>query len=163
MSKLFSNRQLIFCLALLPGFFGFFAVGAAMALENRGASGKGGPITVTANSLQADSKARTALFEGSVVAKSDDMVLYADRMTVRYAEGGGVERIEAEGAVKVVRDQRVITSGRAEYIRAEGKIIFSDSPRVAEGGSVITGSSIVYFVDEDRTAVKDSKVFMEGR
>ena len=63
-----------------------------------------GPILITSQTLLSDNKARTALFEGSVVAKTENMTLYSDKMLVYYAEGSGnVTKIDAEGSVKLVK------------------------------------------------------------
>ena len=63
-----------------------------------------GPILITSQTLLSDDKARTALFEGSVVAKTENMTIYSDKMLVYYAEGtGNVTKIVAEGSVKLVK------------------------------------------------------------
>ena len=63
-----------------------------------------GPIVITSQTLLSDNKARTALFEGSVVAKTENMTLYSDKMLVYYAEEtGNVTKIDAEGSVKLVK------------------------------------------------------------
>lgn len=122
-----------------------------------------GPIVITARSLSSDSRANTALFEGNVTAKTDDIELYADRMLVSYGQQGGVERIAAEGTVKLIKGPRAITAGKADYTRADDKIIFSENPMVAEGRTLITGSRITYWITEDRTLVNDSKMFIESK
>ena len=56
-----------------------------------------GTDRVTSEMLKADNKARTALFERSVVARTTDMTIYADKMLVHYEEGSGnVTQIDAE-------------------------------------------------------------------
>jgi lipopolysaccharide export system protein LptA len=60
-----------------------------------------GPVVITSDMLTANNKAHTALFEKSVIAKTTDMTIYADRMLVYYQEGtGDVTRIDSEGNVK---------------------------------------------------------------
>jgi lipopolysaccharide transport protein LptA len=126
--------------------------------------GKGkGPITITADSLSADSKAGKAVFQGHVVAKSEDMTMNSDNMVVTYSEQGGVEKIEATGSVRLVRRARVITSGKAEYMKADDKVTFTEDPKIAEGGTLITGTKVIYYMSEDRTAVTNSKVFIERK
>ncbi len=122
-----------------------------------------GPITITADSLQADSKAGRALFQGHVVAKSSDMTLYADKMLVLYGSQGGIDEIDAEGGIKLIKAGKIITSDKARYVKAEDKVVFTGSPKVAEGKTVINGSRITYYVAADRMAVSDSKVFIESK
>ena len=120
-----------------------------------------GPIVITSEKLTADNKARTALFEGSVVAKAADTIIYCKRMLVYYAEGtGNVQRIDASGDVKFVKENRVITSQNAVYYADGEKIIFTGEPRAVEDENVVTGSKMTYFMNEDRFFVEGSKVFL---
>jgi len=122
-----------------------------------------GPTTITASSLTADNRARTALFEGSVVAKNDAITIQSDRMLVNYAEEGKVTKIEATGHVKVIKGERIITSDAATYFADEEKVIFTGQPRAMEGGNVVSGTKMIYLVREDRSIVENSKVFIENR
>jgi lipopolysaccharide export system protein LptA len=128
----------------------------------REALGKG-PIVITAESLSADQKAGVAHFEGSVVAKSEEMTLMADRMTVFYAEDGGVRKIDAEGAVKLIRGGQVVTAEHAVYTARDQTAVFTGNPRAVEGQSVVTGTRMTYMMAEDRFVVQDSRVFLEGK
>ncbi|MBI4684067.1 MAG: hypothetical protein HY755_02590 [Nitrospirae bacterium] len=123
-----------------------------------------GPIVITSETLSADNKARTALFEGSVVAKSESMTLYSDRMLVYYAEQtGNVTKIDAEGRVKLVKKDLVVTSKAAQYFADEEKMIFTGEPRAVEKGNVVTGTKMTYLMREDRSIVEDSRVLLENK
>lgn len=123
-----------------------------------------GPITVTSVSLTADNKARTALFEGNVIAKTTDMTIHADKMLVHYGEGGGeVTKIEAAGNVTVQREAKVITAGKAVYFAQEDKVVFTGDPRASDGESMVTGTKITLHIKEDRSQVENSKVFLKNR
>jgi lipopolysaccharide export system protein LptA len=131
------------------------------AEDSRPAGPGTGPVVITAETLQAESRTNSALFEGSVVATTDDMTLTADRMKVFYTSDGAIERMEAEGNVRLVRGSRVVTSRAALYEAALQRLVFTGSPRAVEGGSVVTGSRMTYLIAEDRSIVEDSKVFLE--
>ena len=52
------------------------------------------PITIKSNELAADNKGKTAIFTGKVVAKQGDITIFADKLTVNYADKrGDVEKI----------------------------------------------------------------------
>jgi lipopolysaccharide export system protein LptA len=121
-----------------------------------------GPITVTSRTLSADQKSRQALFEGDVIARNEAMTMCSDRMLVKYGEKGGVEHMTSEGSVKLIKGGRVITAGKAEYFRDGDKIIFSINPKVVEGKTVITGTIIVYHLNDERTEVSESKVLIDN-
>lgn len=112
------------------------------------------PITIKSNELQADQKSRTATFLGKVVAKQDDITIHADKLVVRYAEGGGeVEKVEAFGNVSIVQENRIGTAQHAVYFNKEGKITLSGSPKVLQGKDMVTGREITYYVNEDKSVV----------
>jgi lipopolysaccharide export system protein LptA len=123
-----------------------------------------GPITITSESLTADNKAHTALFEKNVIAKTTDMTIHSDWMLVYYKEeGGDVTKIEAKGNVKVHRDTKVITSNEAVYFADEEKVIFTGSPRAVDGENVVSGTKITYFTKDDRSLVENSKVILRNK
>jgi len=123
-----------------------------------------GPIVITSETLSADNKAHTALFEGSVVAKTENMTLYSDRMLVYYAEQtGNVTKIEAEGKVRLVKKDLVVTSKEATYFADEEKAIFTGEPRAVEKGNVITGTKMTHMLKDDRSFVENSRVLLENK
>jgi len=123
-----------------------------------------GPITITSGMLTADNQAGTALFEQSVVARTTNMTLYADRMLVHYDKGTGhVTRIDAAGSVRVAAKNRVIISEEAVYYADEEKILFTGEPRAVEGENVVTGKKMTYMMNEDRFLVEGSKVFLSNK
>ncbi len=89
------------------------------------------------------------------------MTIYCDKMLVYYEKGtGNVKRIDASGKVKLIKEDRVITSQEATYYADGEKVIFTGEPRAVEGENVVTGSKMTYFMNEDRFFVEDSKVFL---
>ena len=155
----FSPRAHIFLLTVL--FWGaiFFPCSPSRC-EERLFESKG-PFVVTSVKLTADNKAHTGLFEGSVVAKSESMTLYADRMLVYSSEQGKITKIEAAGHVKLIKGEKVVTSDEATYFTEEEKVIFTGQARAVEGTNMVTGTKMIYLMNDDRSLVENSKVFME--
>src|SRR4030067_3086664 len=99
------------------------------------------PVVITSQTLTADNKNNTALFEGSVVATTDDVTIYSEKMTVFYDNSESkIKEINASGNVKVHKKERVIFSDEAVYLENEKKIIFKGHPKAVEGENVITGT-----------------------
>lgn len=120
-----------------------------------------GPIIITSKILTADNKAHTALFEHSVVARTTDITIYADRMLVYYnKDTGNVTKIEAAGEVKLIKENRIITSKEATYYAEGEKVIFTGEPRAIDGENVVTGKKMTYLLNEDHFLVENSKVFL---
>jgi lipopolysaccharide export system protein LptA len=122
------------------------------------------PTVITSELLTADNKAKTALFEGSVVAKKGEMTLFSDKMLVYYADEKGssnIKKIDAEGNVRLIKRERVVTSKFATYFsEPEEYIVFTGEPRASEGENVVTGTKMIYFMKDDRSIVENSKVFL---
>lgn len=122
------------------------------------------PVVITSETLTADNKNNTAVFEGSVVAKTDDITIYSDTMTVFYDNSESkLNKIEAAGNVKVHKKDRAIFSDHATYLDNEKKIVFTGNPRAVEGENVITGTQIIFFLQDDRALVEGSKVILQNR
>lgn len=123
-----------------------------------------GPITVTSESLMADNKAHTALFEKNVLVRTPDMSMAADKMLIFYKEDGGeVTKIEATGNVRLIRETRAITAQNATYFADEEKVVFTGDPRAIDGDNVVTGTKMTYLIKEDRSRVENSKVFLKNK
>ncbi len=144
------------------------AGGATGKTGNKGIGGGGesvkkGPIVITSDRLSADSSAHTAVFSGRVQARNGNMWLYADKMVVHYGEEGGVQTIDAIGSVKLIKEDRVITSGKARYTKADDRVVFTENPKIVQGSTVVTGVIITYYVSSDRMDVQNSKVIMQNK
>ncbi len=129
-------KQWICCaLALL-------SAGAALAAPAASpGTGSREPVEITADRMEADDVAKTVIFIGNAVARQGDITMTGDRLTIHAPpQGGDVERVLAEGNVRIVQGQRVATGQRAEYFRAEERIVLTGSPRVSEGGTRCRGT-----------------------
>jgi len=128
-------------------------------LENQKA-----PTVITSESLTINKKENTALFKGSVVAKKEDMTVFADTMLVYYDETGSrIKRLEADGNVKVIKGEKTIISQKAVYIAEDESITFTGDPVAMDGKNMIKGDKIVYYISEDRSVISNSKVFLNNR
>ena len=118
------------------------------------------PITIKSNDLAADNKGKTAIFSGKVVAKQGDVTIFCDRMTVYYGDTqGDVDKIEADGNVRIVQENRTGLSAHAVYESKLGKITLTGgNPKVMQGADTVTGEIITYFVDEERSNVSGGRV-----
>jgi lipopolysaccharide export system protein LptA len=116
------------------------------------------PVEIAADRMEADDAAKTLVFIGHAVAKQGEVTINGDRLTIHYAaQGGEVDRIVAEGNVRIVQGERVATGGRAEYFRAEERMVMTGSPKVSEGANSVQGHEIVLFLKENRSVVKSGQ------
>jgi len=119
------------------------------------------PTTIKSNQMLADNKGKTAVFSGDVVTRQGDITIYSDKMTINYGDKGDVEKVEADGNVRIVQENRVGMASHAVYDSRNGLIILTGNPKVMQGGDSISGKTIIYYVDGDKSVVSgdaDSRV-----
>ncbi len=163
-NKLITNYSLLITYLLLTAYCLLLAdITDVFAQEKKTVSKE--PTVITSKTLAVDNRAKTALFEGSVVAKRGEMTMFADRMLVYYSEdGGSIKKIDAQGNVRLLREGRIITSKHATYFTTpEEHIIFTGEPRASEGENVVTGTKMIYFMADDRSIVENSRVLLMER
>jgi len=116
------------------------------------------PLRITSDRLEILGTEGKAEFSGDVVARRDDVVLYAAKMDVYYhPETRALERIEASGDVRVVQAERVATAKSAVYEVSGRKILLTGDARVNRGADFIEGEQIELYLDEERSLVKGNQ------
>jgi lipopolysaccharide export system protein LptA len=120
-------------------------------------------ITYTANNLQ-------VVFLNAVHVRRPDFELWTDKLTIylkpstekqETAEGGtptgmaagDIERMVAEGNVRITSEGGVGTSAQATYTTANGLLVMSGSPKLMDKENMITGDVIRYYMNENRSEV----------
>jgi lipopolysaccharide export system protein LptA len=135
---------------------------------------KSKPISITADQMEADDNQGVVVFSGSVVTRQEDMVLHCDQMRVYYikknnssagenspVEGGvtEIDRIVAEGHVKITRGDQVAEARKAVYeANADPRtIVLTGEPRIWRERDYLTGKRIVYYLDDNRSVVEGDR------
>ncbi len=163
-SDLRVSKLAIIGLAIVSLVAGLAAVRPGFAADAE-EPGKGEPIRITSDKLVTDNAKRSARFSGHVKAVQGDTVITADQLTIFFKSGGStsatisnnnIERLLAEGQVRIEFDNKVAVSNQAVYIIAERKLILSGpGSKVISGQDEISGSKITFFRD-------DGRVMLEG-
>ena len=112
------------------------------------------PVNINADSLEYDNSENRIIFSGNVVARQGDIVMFADKMNVLYAEEGDLHKIAASGNVKVTQGERIATGKNIVFYNQSQKIVVTGNPRVWQGDNVIQGKKITVFLKEDRSVVE---------
>ena len=93
--------------------------------------GKRGPVTITAQRLEAEYEKKLITYIGNVVAKQEDFTLYADRALLYLnKQANGVEKIVAQGNVRMVQPNRTVTCQEATYYYEEARLVLGGEKRV---------------------------------
>jgi len=135
---------------------------AAWSRSLQAAEGKGAradvqgnlPIEITADRLLADSVKETVTFEGNVRAKQGEVTLFSDRLFAEYqGTGRSVEKITAEGNVRVLHAGREARGERAVFYNQEQRIVLSGGAGLVQGEDSLKGDTVTIFLQENRSVV----------
>jgi outer membrane protein assembly factor BamD len=115
----------------------------------------GQPIEITSDSVETFVKDNLIVFKGNVTARQKDMVIYADALEALIIEDGkGIEKVTADGNVKIQQGLRVANCQKAIYYNVERKVVLTGDPRVYEGENMVSGDEIIVDIEQNRVEVK---------
>lgn len=129
---------------------------------------------ITSDQLTYVAEKQRIVFEKNVHVERPDFKLWADRLTVLLkppkegqaktdtAKGGlpegmaagDVDKIIAERNVRMESQGRTGTSDKATYTMDNGVLLMEGNPRLTDGDNTVTGETIRYFTEENRSEVK---------
>lgn len=115
------------------------------------------PIYITSDWMEVDQKKNTITYKGRVVTIQSEMTMRSDRLTAVYdPEMKQIKQIIAEGKVNAVQGNRMATGDRAIFDEKAKTVTLTGNPVMRQGNSQVTGSRIIYYIDQDR-AVAEGK------
>jgi lipopolysaccharide export system protein LptA len=130
-------------------------------------NGKLTPVNVTSDKLSYVDSERRALFNGNVIARTQDTTMTSDAIQVILLPKKGqteaqsasqLERIEAQGDIKIEQATRKATGSKLVYTAADEKMVLTGTPEHppsifdAERGQ-ISGNSLTFFTHDGRVLV----------
>lgn len=102
----------------------------------------------------------TYVLEGKVILKGEDLNMVCDLVHI-YSIDNEVDRIEADGNVRVISRGTVAKSEKAVYHFKEGRIVFTQSPRVFKDNVEMKGERVIYTTNDGKLSVERPKIRME--
>jgi len=151
-------------LFLLPGLL-LTGGSAGAAPPSAPAAGGGKPTHVEADRMVSLKGDNAVLFTGNVDARQGALVIRSDEMTIYYfsdeekspggQEGGRkLKKLFAKGNV-TIRDEGWTATGAAmEYFEIERKVVLTDNARVWQDKNLVTGDTVIIFLDEGKSIVE---------
>lgn len=142
------------------------AAAVAMTAQAQIAPG-GGPIDITADSLEVNEGQRTQVWKGKVEALQGQNRLRADTLTVYHAGSGGgartgtspgpsmgdIDRLEARGNVYFVSPTQVVRGDQAIYTQSTDTLVVTGDVILTQGENVLKGSRLVVNVGAGRATM----------
>lgn len=115
------------------------------------------PIYITSDWMEVDQKKNTITYKGRVVTIQSEMTMRSEILTAVYdPEMKQMKQIIAEGKVNAVQGNRMATGDKAIFDEKAKTVTLTGNPVMRQGNSQVTGSRIIYYIDQDR-AVAEGK------
>ncbi len=139
-----------------------------VAGQGAGSSLKGhdsdAPVDVAADRIEVQDRADRAIFSGNVEVRQGELRLSAARLTVAYADTGGIEikRLEASGGVVLRSPSETARSRFAIYDLDRRLVTMLGAVTLNRGQSNVQGGRLVIDLDTGR-AVMDGGTGETGR
>jgi len=116
------------------------------------------PIDMTSDTVEANQKQNMVVFKGNVVAKQEDITLYANTLVIYYdPDAKEIKTLVATGSVKIIQLNRRATGQKVTFQQADDKVVLEGEAVLREGENVIRGDRVVCFIAEDRCVVEGGK------
>jgi lipopolysaccharide export system protein LptA len=140
--------------ALLP----LLAVAPALGQQSGSAlkgHDTGAPVDVAADRIEVQDRADRAIFSGNVDVRQGDLRLSAARLTVAYANTGGIEikRLEASGGVTLRSPSETARSQFAIYDLDRRLVTMIGGVTLIRGDSHVQGGRLVLDLDSGRAVM----------
>lgn len=121
------------------------------------------PIHIEADRMLSQEDKNSVVFIGNVDAKQGDVTIRSDEMTVYYTQSDNksgkqsssqVNRLICKKNVEVVQDDWLGTGNRMDYYAKDRKVILSGNAKAWQGQNMVSGKTIIYYLDEKRSIVE---------
>ena len=125
----------------------------------------GAPVEVTADALEVDQAAGTAVFTGDVVIAQGDLRLSAPQVEVTYGEeSGDITRMQASGGVTFVTASEAAEAQTADYDLASGLLTLEGDVLLTQGASALSANRMVVNLETGTAQMtgRVSTVFGQG-
>jgi lipopolysaccharide export system protein LptA len=153
--------------------YAVLALGAAATSEKDESKKKGGPgfelnkkdpIYINSDWMEFDQTKGTITYKGRVVTTQGDMTIRSETLIAEYTpDMKQIKQIVAEGKVNATQGNRVATGDKAVFDDQAKTVTLTGSPVMRQGNSQISGSKVIYFVEQDKAVAEgDGKVRVQA-
>jgi lipopolysaccharide export system protein LptA len=116
---------------------------------------KSKPIDIVSDSMEGFDKEKYVVFKGNVIAKQEDLYIFADSIEAHLNEASNeIEKAYAKRNVKIVKKERTATAREAVFDNTKGEIVLKGNVVVYQGQDRLAGDVVTYYVNEDRAVVE---------
>jgi len=147
-----SSRARALALAIAAALCAAPALGQVSALRGHNSNA---PVDVAADRIEVQDRADRAVFSGNVVVRQAEMTLTAARLTVAYADQGGIQiqRLDASGGVTVRSPSETARGNFAIYDLNRRTITMLGDVTLTRGESHVRGARLVLDLESGRAVM----------
>lgn len=134
-------------------------------------AGKEDPVRITADKMVYSQTENAVVFQGNVHGTQADMAIWATKVTAYFSDkgkksaakdgqekgpgdfGDKIERIVAEGDVRLVAGKNEGACAQLTYYVADGLLRMEGNPILREGQNTVRGDVIKFYIRENRSEV----------
>lgn len=134
-------------------------------------AGKEDPVRITADKMVYSQTENAVVFQGNVHGTQADMAIWATKVTAYFSDkgkkspakdaaekgpgdfGDKIERIVAEGDVRLVAGKNEGACAQLTYFVADGLLRMEGNPILREGQNTVRGDVIKFYIRENRSEV----------
>jgi len=122
------------------------------------------PIYITSDWMEFDQNKNTITYKGRVVTVQGEMTVRSETLTADYnPDMKQIKQIIAEGKVNATQGDRVATGDKLVFDDSAKTVTLTGNPIMRQGNSQISGSRVIYFVEQDRAVAEgDGKVRVQA-
>jgi lipopolysaccharide export system protein LptA len=124
------------------------------------------PIHIEADRMVSQEQENSVVFIGNVDARQGKVTIRSDEMTVYYSQANKskprsqssqVKKLICRGNVEITQDDWLGTGKRMDYFAKDRKVILSGDAKAWQGQNMVSGKTIIYYLDEKRSVVEQDQ------
>ncbi|WP_319466969.1 LptA/OstA family protein [uncultured Pseudodesulfovibrio sp.] len=122
------------------------------------------PVKISSDRMTYDETGKVVSFVGNVVAEHGELTLWSEKLSAFFASksnkqfsADSVDRIVAEGNVRVKKGTTEGTCGKLTYLVGKQLLKMENNPLLQDGPNSLTGEVIKFHVRENRSEVVGGK------
>ncbi len=124
------------------------------------------PIHIEADRMVSQEQKNSVVFIGNVDASQGKITIRSDEMTVYYtqndkskpkSQSSQVKKLICRGNVEITQDDWLGTSKRMDYFAKDRKVILTGDAKAWQGQNMVSGKTIIYYLDEKRSVVEQDR------
>ena len=124
------------------------------------------PINIEADRMISQEQKNSVVFIGNVDATQGKITIRSDEMTVYYSgddtakskhQTSKVKKLICQGNVEITQGSWIGTGNRMDYLAQDRKVILTGDAKAWQGQNMVSGKTIIYYLDEKRSIVEQDK------